>query len=259
MKKYMHDFMVIRNKRISNNYFVLDLECPEKLPEIKPGQFVQVLVENSPNTYLRRPFSIYHIDNKINSLSLLIKIIGAGTMKLSRLEEGQKLNLIYPLGNSFSISKGTRVLIIGGGVGIAPMLLLTMLLKNENNHIDVLIGGRTSGDIIEPERYKPYARVHITTEDGSLGEKGMITQHSIFDSGLQGYSKIYTCGPDPMMKAVATIAFSMGIPCEVSLENLMACGIGACLCCIVETVEGNKTSCLEGPVFDTRKLSGWNS
>lgn len=255
----MHDFRVLENRKLSDNYFVLDLAAPERLPMIEPGQFVQVLVENSPTTYLRRPFSIYDTDTEKNSISLLIKSVGAGSRRLSQLEAGENLNMIYPLGNCFSRKDGEKFLLVGGGVGIAPMLLLARKLHAEGKQVDVLIGGRTAQDILEPELYKPYARVLITTDDGSMGEKGMVTQHSVFKADNPGYTMIYSCGPDPMMKAVASLAFTLGIPCEVSLENLMACGIGACLCCIVETTEGNKTSCVEGPVFDTSRLAGWNN
>jgi len=258
MKKYMHDFTVQQNRRLSDNYFVLNLECPDKLPEILPGQFAEVLIDKSSSTYLRRPFSIYDIDYKENSMKMLIKSVGNGTASLYSLVEGDRLNIIYPLGNSFSLPEGNKVLIIGGGVGIAPMLLLTKYLNQKGIKVDVLIGGRTKDDIIEPELYYPYANVMIMTDDGSLGEKGIVTQHSLFANENPGYSRIYACGPDPMMKAVANQAFSRGISCEVSLENLMACGIGACLCCIVETTQGNKTTCVEGPVFNTRQLSGWH-
>lgn len=254
MKKFIHDFEVTCNQPISDDYFTLHLKCPDTLPQILPGQFAEVLVSNSTTTYLRRPFSIYDTDSSKNELSLLIKKVGDGTVALSKLKIGETLNLVYPLGNSFSLPAGEKALLVGGGVGIAPMLLLAKFLKDKKYKPDVLIGGRTSIDIIEPEKYLPYGEVFITTDDGSVGEKGMVTQHSVFKEKLNEYSFIYACGPDPMMKAVARIASLHDIPCEISLENTMACGIGACLCCVVETVDGNKTTCIEGPVFDTRKL-----
>jgi len=254
MKKFIHDFEVTRNHPITADYFAIYLKCPVSLPSILPGQFAEVLVGNSTTTYLRRPFSIYDTDYGKNELSLLIKTIGDGTKALSKLKEGDILNLIYPLGNSFSLPEGEKALLIGGGVGIAPMLLLAKLLHSKGYKPDILIGGRTSDDIVEPEKYKPFGEVFITTDDGSAGEEGMVTQHSLFSGRVKEYSVIYACGPDPMMKAVARVAASHNIPCEISLENTMACGIGACLCCVVETVEGNKTTCIEGPVFDTRKL-----
>jgi len=254
MKKYIHDFEVTRNHHITDDYFALYLKCPEILPTIHPGQFAEVLVSNSTTTYLRRPFSIYYADYTTNELALLIKKVGGGTNALSTLKAGDTLNLIYPLGNTFSIPTGEKALLIGGGVGIAPMLLLAKILHEKGFKPDVLIGGRSVNDIIEPEKYEPFGNVFITTDDGSAGEKGMVTQHSVFGDKINEYSIIYACGPDPMMKAIARLAASHSIPCEISLENTMACGIGACLCCVVETVEGNKTTCIEGPVFDTRKL-----
>jgi dihydroorotate dehydrogenase electron transfer subunit len=259
MKKYMHDFRVKRNSRLSNHYFVLELENPEGIPDILPGQFAQVLVENSPQTYLRRPISIYDFDQEKRTLSLLIKICGSGTAKLSLLQEGAPLNLIYPLGNSFNCGKETKALLVGGGVGIAPMLLLAKKLHASGSGINILIGGKTSLDILEHEHYQSFGRVLITTEDGSMGEKGFVTNHPVFTEELATFSRIYACGPDPMMKAVAAEAQRQAVPCEVSLENLMACGIGACLCCIVETVNGNKTTCVEGPVYDTRTLADWTT
>lgn len=254
MTKFIHDFEVTRNHHITDDYFALYLKCPVELPQVFPGQFAEVLVSNSTTTYLRRPFSIYDADYGKNELSLLIKKVGDGTAALSKLKEGDMLNLVYPLGNSFSLPAGEKALLIGGGVGIAPMLLLSKHLQEKGYKPDVLIGGRTSNDIVEPEKYKPFGEVFITTDDGSAGEKGMVTQHSVFSGNVNQYSIIYACGPDPMMKAVARLAASHNIPCEISLENTMACGIGACLCCVVETVDGNKTTCIEGPVFDTRRL-----
>lgn len=254
MKKFIHDFVVTRNHHITDDYFAIYLKSPVSLPQILPGQFAEVLVSNSTTTYLRRPFSIYDTDYDKNELSLLIKTVGDGTAALSKLKEGDILNLIYPLGNSFSLPEGEKALLVGGGVGIAPMLLLVKLLHSKGYKPDVLIGGRTSDDIVEPEKYKIFGEVFITTDDGSAGEKGMVTQHSLFSGKVKEYSVIYACGPDPMMKAIARLAASHNIPCEISLENTMACGIGACLCCVVETVDGNKTTCIEGPVFDTRKL-----
>jgi dihydroorotate dehydrogenase electron transfer subunit len=254
MKKFIHDFEVTRNHHITDDYFAIYLKCPVSLTQILPGQFAEVLVSNSTTTYLRRPFSIYDVDYDKNELSLLIKKVGDGTAALSKLKEGDILNLVYPLGNSFSMPEGKNALLVGGGVGIAPMLLLAKMLKGKGYYPDVLIGGRTSNDIVEPEKYTSFGEVFITTDDGSAGEKGMVTQHSLFSEKVKKYSAIYACGPDPMMKAVARVADTHNIPCEISLENTMACGIGACLCCVVETIDGNKTTCIEGPVFDTRKL-----
>ncbi|NVO18739.1 MAG: dihydroorotate dehydrogenase electron transfer subunit [Bacteroidetes bacterium] len=259
MKKYMQDFKIIQNRRITPDYFVLELECPEILPEILPGQFAEVRVDHSPQTYLRRPISIYDVDYRSNRLKLLIKKVGIGSAKLFDLTKGLTLNLIYPLGNSFSLPEGNKVLLVGGGVGCAPLLLLAKQLNSKGVIVHALIGGRTDRDIVDVEKFSTYCKsVYITTDDGSLGEMGMVTQHSLFADEVLDYSKIYSCGPDAMMRAIARLATFKGIDCEVSLENLMACGIGACLCCIVETSEGNKTTCVQGPVFNIRDLKGWS-
>jgi dihydroorotate dehydrogenase electron transfer subunit len=255
MKKFVSDFSLIRNTKISDNYFVLELKCPHALPPINPGQFVEVLVPDSAETYLRRPFSVYDVNYETNTISLLIKILGKGTLKLSECKPGTIINMVYPLGNSFSILHGKRSLLVGGGVGIAPMLMLSRELKKNNGVVTILIGGRSSKEIIEPEKYSHCDSVEITTDDGSMGFKGLITHHPLFTTEkITEFDYIYACGPDIMMKSVASIAAKNKIEIELSLENTMACGVGACLCCVVETHEGNLTTCVDGPVFNANRL-----
>ena len=144
-------------------------------------------------------------------------------------------------------------MIVGGGSGIAPFILLGRELKNKNVNITFLFGARTREEIVLTQEFAKYGNVVATTEDGSEGEKGLVTQHSVFSDEFP-FDKIYTCGPDPMMKAVAKIAEKKNINCEASLENMMACGFGACLCCVTETTSGNVCVCTEGPVFNTSVL-----
>lgn len=230
--------------------FLLVLASPE-LPEIKPGQFVNIKVENSSSTFLRRPISVYDADPEKGLLYLLIKIAGAGTAKLAELRKDDKLNIILPLGNSFSLPHSGRCLLIGGGVGIAPLFHLSKELNKLGIIPDLLIGVRSEKNIVLQENFGEFARLHYTTEDGSYGEKGYPTQHSLLK---ERFDRIFCCGPDPMMKAVARYAYNNNIDCEVSLENMMACGIGACLCCITDTPEGHKCVCTEGPVFNIKDL-----
>ena len=172
---------------------------------------------------------------------------------MSGLKRGEFLNLIYPLGNSFSLPKsGKNVLLIGGGCGIAPLLFLGKYLKSNNYSPDVLLGFRNAERIIEFDDYRQIGKVFLTTEDGSQGEKGYVTDHSILKTAE--YENIYCCGPEPMLKAVAIYCSKRNINCEVSLENLMGCGIGACLCCVVNTVKGNLCTCIDGPVFNIKDL-----
>lgn len=252
-KKFVQDFQVTQNIRLNKRHFILELLAPEKLPVIFPGQFVQVLVENSPSTFLRRPLSIHSVDYDKNTLRLLIQIKGEGTRHLSLLQEGDSLNLIFPLGNSFSMTNEEEVLLVGGGCGAAPLLFLAQTLKQQGIVPHILLGFRTNEEVSELEEYSKYGIVLITTEDGTAGEKGLVVDHSIFQKERLPYKKIY-CGPDSMMKSVAGIGKMHGIDCEVSLENMMACGFGVCLCCVTPTDKGNERVCMEGPVFNIKRL-----
>jgi len=253
MTKRIDDFKIVDNKRITEDLFILELLGNEKLPDFKPGQFVQVRVDGSPGTFLRRPISVHDVDYKQNTFKLLIQEAGPGTYRLAKLIPGDILNLIYPLGNSFTDpSEGERVLLVGGGAGVAPLLFLGKHLLSIGCKPDWLLGFRNKERIIDLEEYKKIGDVYLTTEDGSEGEKGYVTSHSVLSE--KHYDRIYCCGPDPMMKAVGVYSMNNNINCELSLENLMACGIGICLCCIVSTVRGNICTCTEGPVFNIIEL-----
>ncbi|MBU0487605.1 MAG: dihydroorotate dehydrogenase electron transfer subunit [Bacteroidetes bacterium] len=256
MKKTMLDMRVIRNKRLNPDHFLLELASPKPVSGIRPGQFAEVLVENSPTTFLRRPFSIHFVNEEEKSVELYIKRAGEGTRTLGYLEEGDFVNVILPLGNGFALPSSGKVLLIGGGCGVAPLLYLAK--EAHSNHIDcdILIGGKDKDQISESERYSRYGRLHVMTEDGSCGEIGLVTQHPVVQR-INDFSAIYCCGPEPMMKAVANMTRNSGVPVYVSLENTMACGIGACLCCVVNTNKGNVCVCTDGPVFKSDVLSNW--
>lgn len=253
MKKII-DFTIQKNHSLNEDTFVLELYSPE-LPDIKAGQFVNVKIENSPSTFLRRPISVHDVDPQKGLLYLLIKKNGKGTTQLSMLQEGDRLNIILPLGNNFSMPSNGRCLLVGGGVGIAPLFYLSKELKKRGMSVVVLIGARSKENIILQKEYEKYASVYYTTEDGSYGEKGFPTQHSVLS---ECFDHIYCCGPEPMMRSIAQYAYMNKIDCEVSLENTMACGIGACLCCVNETKEGHKCVCVDGPIFNINDLK-WQS
>jgi oxidoreductase NAD-binding domain protein len=187
-------------------------------------------------------------------LWLLVATVGEGTRMLARLREGDVLNCVLPLGNTFAplASPSERVLLVGGGVGVAPLLYFGKQIKEAGGSPVFLLGARTEADLAEVSLFEKYGKVCITTEDGSVGEKGFVTNHSVLST--ERFDRISTCGPKPMMMAVARYAHQASIPCEASLENMMACGVGACLCCVEKTTEGNLCVCTEGPVFDTRRL-----
>jgi dihydroorotate dehydrogenase electron transfer subunit len=256
MKKRIEDFSVVDNRSLNEEYFILQLQSIGSIPEILPGQFAQVKIEGSPNTFLRRPLSIYDVDYNNNTLLLLIKIVGDGSFRLSLQKRGDLVNLIYPLGNSFSKPKGRNVLLIGGGTGVAPLLLLGKYLQEKFGIIpNFLLGYRSDHLIIEIDKFKAVGKVYITTEDGSAGHKGFVIDHPLLNNDKDKIDMIYTCGPELMMKGIAAYALNNDIECEASLENLMGCGIGACLCCIVDTIDrGNVNTCTEGPIFNSEKL-----
>lgn len=252
----VRDFAIRSNTRLNDRNHLLKVTPVdnEPLPEMYPGQFVQIRVDDSPHVFLRRPISINYVDLQQNEIWLLIQRVGEGTEKISDLSPGETMNLLFPLGNSFTIpaEKG-NFLLIGGGVGTAPLLYLGKKMQEKGIEPDFLLGGRSEKDVLQRNDFERLGTVYCTTEDGSLGEKGFVTQHSILQK--KKYDFIYTCGPKPMMVAVASYAQQNGISCEASLENLMACGFGACLCCIEKTIRGNVCACTEGPVFNIKELT----
>lgn len=255
MKKLLIDLIVTSFEQLNDKYFLLKLFSNTPLPEILPGQFLEVRVDKSPDTYLRRPISIHFVDYDKNELWLLVAIVGEGTRALSFLREGDILNSLFPLGKGFCVNdiKGKKILLVGGGVGVAPMLYYGRIIKERGGKPIFLLGYRTKTDIIQIKEFARYGEVFITTEDGTTGERGFVTQHSVLKN--MSFDHIATCGPKPMMVAVAHYAKHVKVSCEVSLENMMACGLGACLCCVEKTIDGNVCVCKEGPVFDVRRLS----
>lgn len=254
MKKYVLDLTVSAVERINEKYVLIRLADDKPLPDMLPGQFVEVRVDNSPTTFLRRPISISFVDRSRNELWLLVAAIGDGTRAMASLAVGSRLNCLLPLGNGFTMpsSASERVLLVGGGVGVAPLLYMGAEMRRCGCEPTFLLGARRSADLLLLDHFRRYGRVFVTTEDGSAGERGFVTNHSVLQS--EHFDRIQTCGPKPMMVAVARYAAEAGIDCEASLENMMACGVGACLCCVEKTTEGNLCVCKEGPVFNINKL-----
>lgn len=254
-RKDVEDFQIVENKQLNQTNHFIKLKCNSVLPEMNPGQFVNIEIPEEKDVFLRRPFSIFEVDNIENTISLIVKKLGKGSTKLTELNVGKKLNLVYPLGKGFSLPvKNDKILLIGGGSGVAPMLFLAKTSGLQKNQVHLLLGARSFSDQIVIGEYENFGEFFYTTEDGSFGEKGYVTQHPIFLESISSYDKIYACGPLGMMKAVAAKAKFNNIFCEVSLENLMACGFGVCLCCIEPTNTGNKCVCTDGPVFNVNDL-----
>lgn len=262
MKKYCLDLCVSSLERLNERYVLLKLTTSDgtPLPAMEAGQFVEIKVEGSPESFLRRPISINFVDREQNELWLLVAVVGAGTRRLSQLKAGDCLNCMLPLGHGFSSGSG-RFLLVGGGVGVAPLLYQGALLACQGVDVTFLLGARSARDLLLLDEFKKYGRVCVTTEDGTMGEQGFVTNHSVLRQ--EQFDMVQCCGPTPMMKAVVSYAWQADVACEVSLENMMACGLGACLCCVEKIrqceVDGqeavhNVCVCKEGPVFKKEQL-----
>lgn len=253
MKKTVMDFVVKETMRYAGGKYSLLRLSPVKgkMPEVLPGQFVQVEVPNSRATFLRRPISINYADQR--EMWLLVRRSGVGSNALCDLPQGSVLNIVLPLGNGFSLAVTGNVLLVGGGVGVAPLLMLGQRLVGRGLDVKYLLGARTSTEVLQIDLFRQTAETRVATEDGTLGHHGLVSTHPLLVQG--DFNHIACCGPLPMMKAVAAIARERGINCEVSLENHMACGMGVCLCCVEDTVDsGHVCTCTEGPVFNINRL-----
>jgi len=258
------DGIVVSNGRIKSLYFILGIYCPPIANQIKPGQFVMLKVSDDRSPLLRRPFSVYksypvnHPEKKKRGyLFILYKKVGKGTRKMTTLKKGQKVNLIGPLGNGFTLPplpSSDNSILIGGGVGIVSLCSLGKAL--ESRKLFVFIGGKTQDDILCVEDFKKFnSNIFIATEDGSLGVKGTVV--NLFLSQRKKFKKnekyyIYACGPSAMLKALAGTVKFQNFMCQASLETRMGCGFGACWGCVVKTNHPKtpyQRVCKDGPVF----------
>lgn len=252
---------VIENNKILPEFYQLILEAPMVAGEAKPGQFVMVRTSGTLEPFLNRPISIHRIDEAKGIIELVYQVVGKGTKLLSRISPGQHLQIIGPLGNGFSWQTGfKRVALVGGGCGIAPLLALAEKLLENEREVYVLLGAQTKEKLLAAEEFSQLGcRVRISTDDGSQGKKGFVIQ--LLEELVNSISldQVYACGPLPMVKGLIKIAEEKGIPCQVSLEERMACGIGACLGCACpvrnpDGTVGYKRVCHDGPVFDAKEL-----
>ena len=249
--KQVKDFTITEIQQLEFGDFWLSLAA-DGLGEIQAGQFANILIPNT-KTFLRRPISICDADYTSNTLHFYIRKAGNGTKTLSKLKKGELLNIVYPLGNGFGWQKSKKPLLVGGGCGIAPLFYLAKTFAAKNIKPTILLAGKTKEALSWTGIFDSIATVHRITNDGSIGAKGLATQHSILNR-IKSFDRVYTCGPEAMMKTVAKMAARSGVNCEVSLERTMACGIGACLCCVTKTQTGNRCVCTDGPVFDYKEL-----
>lgn len=247
MKK-IFEAHIISNECAVDDVYKLTVGFDGRL-EARPGQFVQLRLPSNEFT-LRRPLGIAALDGA--RLTMFYRLIGRGTKFLSTVGSGTKIDLIAPLGNGFNVSDGEKILLVGGGVGLAPLLFSARSF----NDVDVLIGGKTASEaeLWSREFNGAVDEMFITTDDGSAGVKGFVSDLLPEVLSKKNYDAVLVCGPPIMMKNVAALVLEKNIRCEVSMEGRMACGLGACLSCSLETVDGRRKVCKDGPIFDARKI-----
>ncbi len=238
---------IIRQEMISTDIFSMIIEAKDIAVQAKPGQFVD-LYSSDGSKLLPRPISLCEIDRDKGTLRLVYRVAGKGTLEFSRLISGNTIDVLGPLGNGFNLEDGKAIL-IGGGIGIPPMLQLAKELKCEKS---IVLGYRDEEFL--SEEFKPYGEVYKSSDNGTIGVKGTVMD-AIKEYGIEG-THIYACGPTPMLRAIQQYALENGIKAQLSLEERMACGVGACLACVCKSKEiddhskvHNKRVCKDGPVF----------
>lgn len=251
MAKVKMTSTILQQECIGTDIYSLWLDAPQIASQAKPGQFISVY-SNDSGRVLPRPISICEIDREKGALRIVYRIAGKGTKEFSGMKAGETLDILGPLGNGFpmDVIKGKRIFMMGGGIGVPPMV---QTAKEAEAEVTVIAGYRNS-EIFLKEELEQNGTLVIATEDGSVGTKGNVMD-AIRENALSA-DIIYACGPTPMLRAIKAYAEENGITCYISLEERMACGIGACLACVCKTKEvdhhsnvHNKRICKDGPVF----------
>jgi len=258
----MMEGKIVRNQKLNEKYYLLEIKCEEFVREAKVGQFIMINTRHQDYTHdplLRRPLGI--ADVRGDRFSLVYMVVGKGTKLLSELSAGSTISFSAPLGSTFTLVKKQRTALVAGGIGIAPVYWLAKTLKETGCVVDLYYGGRTMDDVVLLEELKENTdHLIVTTDDGSAGIKGFVTEP--FRENILSYDMVYACGPKGMLRTVSEIAVSSDVDVEVSLDERMACGLGACLGCIIYVKDGDKVvqkrCCVEGPVFDGSKVI-WDS
>ena len=245
---------VLANDRLAAGIGLVVLEAPLTAATVSPGQFVHLRIARGADFILRRPFSVHRVAGQ--TIEILYQVLGRGTLVLARSERGDEMDVIGPLGRGWVVPEGAdHALIVAGGLGAAPMGMLVERLAARGVAVTAALGAPTSERLVARVLFEEHARrVEVATDDGSAGVRGFVTT---LVEGLIADDRpdtVYACGPEAMQRIVATQAAAAGVPCQVSLERLMACGVGACLSCVVSTTSGPKRACVDGPVFDAEEV-----
>ena len=250
-EKFALDGEIMSQTELLAGVWRLEVEAPIIAREAQPGQFVQLQITRGAFT-LRRPVGIAQVNLIKGTVTFIYRAVGKGTQALAELKPGEKINVLGPLGHGFS-RQAKRPLLVGGGMGLSPLLFYAEQMQGQ---ADVLMGGRDARELFWQDIYAPHVQqVFCTTDDGSCGTKGFTT--TLLPELLQQgkYDLVIACGPEIMMQGIAKIAKEYDVPCQVSLEKRMGCGLGACLSCSLDTTSGQrKKVCKDGPVFWAKEV-----
>ena len=255
---------VLFKEKFQEKVFKLTLSSPLISKTSKPGNFVHIKVSSNDHPLLRRAFSIHSVERNKKNFDILFKVVGKGTEILSRKSPGNTLDILGPIGNNFSLpKKGKEIMLVAGGMGIAPLwFLFTHLIKRfHKNKLTFFLGAKSKKELLCAEKLKSTgARLIIATDDGSAGRKGLVTEVFLKEIKKRKYDlqklAVYSCGPQMMLKRMSEISREYDLSCQISLETHMACGVGACWGCVVKQNDQTyKRVCVDGPVFDAREVN----
>ncbi len=253
---------LISKEQLTSDIYKFCIKAPEIVEEAKPGNFIEIRVSDQTEPFLRRPISIYNIDKEKGLLEFIFQVKGKGTEILAKKETGNLVDIVGPLGHgTFNYQDYKNLAIIGGGIGIFPLYELAKTAKKENKNVNIYLGFRNKDYVVLEDKYRNVSdNLIITTDDGSYAEKGFAINFLEKDIEEGKIDSIYACGPLPMLKAIQKLALEKNIPCQISLEEKMACGLGVCLGCAVKTANSPKEApeylhvCKAGPVFQAKDV-----
>lgn len=253
---------LIKKEQLKSDIFKYSVEAPDIVKDAKQGQFIEIRVSDNVEPFLRRPISIHNMDKENGILEFIFQVKGKGTKILSEKVEGDLIDIIGPLGHgTFEYNDFQNIAIIGGGIGVFPLYELAKNAKNDGKNVNIYLGFRNKDFVVLEDEFKELANeLILTTDDGSYSEKGFAIDFLKKDVEDGKIDCIFACGPLPMLKAVRNYAIEKNIPCQISLEEKMGCGLGVCLGCAVKTAESSSENpeyvhvCKVGPVFEAKDV-----
>ena len=267
---YQVEATITSNRKISPDVYAMDMIVPKMGPHLKPGHFIHMRIGTGVDPLLRRPFGVNSVirKGKKTIIGIVYRVVGKGTILMTEKRSGETVDLLGPLGNGFSVDlkkiKNRQVVLVAGGMGVAPLVYLAEYLKNKTKKpLQVFLGGAKKDDIVCSKEFKKAgAKVLVSTDDGSSGYKGFVSdlleEYLTKRCTLNAERYIYACGPFPMLRALNDIANEHKLEGQVSVDEMMGCGIGACLGCVIKTKDNNeivyKRICKDGPVFDIQEI-----